>query len=250
MSLHPVRLSLLAALLAFAGCNSGLFNEKNYLTRPITEAELKEIRAIELSEQSKTAPVTVDEASANIVRDIVDPPPPPETIELTLAEVRAAALQNNLDLAVEIYNPEIAGLDVDVERARFESAFTASARRGVIDSPTALGTEGSQSTFDDFDLGVNIPLRTGGTARVNLPFSRTETNNPFSLLNPAHESDLRFSLSQPILRNAGVNTNTHFIRIAEYQEQATTARTKLEAIRILADADRAYWGPVRSAGRA
>jgi outer membrane protein TolC len=43
------------------------------------------------------------------------------------------------------------------------------------------------------------------------------------------------------LRGAGNRVNTHSIRVAKYQRQIVDAQTKLEAIRILANADRAYW---------
>ena len=234
-------LALAASSLLASGCQNPFFKQKEYLSREVSDRELHEIQAVELKEQSTVPPRGVDQAAAEIVKQIVEPPQAPARLELTLADVRAAALHNNLDLAVEVFNPEIAELDVDVERSRFESTFNASARRSVFDSPTALGTEGTQSTFDDYNFGVNVPLRTGGTANVNLPLNRSETNNPFSLLNPAYESDLVFSLSQPLLRNAGVNVNTHSIRVARYASAAASARMKLEAIRVLANADRVYW---------
>ncbi len=50
-----------------------------------------------------------------------------------------------------------------------------------------------------------------------------------------------FSISQPLLRGAGKRVNTYSIRILEYQRQITDAMTKLEVIRVLANADRGYW---------
>jgi outer membrane protein len=232
---------ILALAFALSGCRSGLFSEKNYLTRPISEEELRQIDSIDLTQQSRSKPETVDEAGARIITEVVAPATAPATIELTIEEVRAAALANNLDLKVEVLNPQIAQTTVDAEEAKFDSTFVASARRSVTDSPAVLGTESSQSTFDSYNLGVEIPLRTGGTATIDLPLSRQETNNPFALLNPAFTSDLQFSISQPLLRNAGVNVNTHSIRVAEYEKTIVDAQTKLEAIRILADAERAYW---------
>ena len=49
-------------------------------------------------------------------------------MQLTLEEVRAAALANNLDLKVELVDPAIAQQIVDIERANFEAVFLGSAR--------------------------------------------------------------------------------------------------------------------------
>jgi outer membrane protein TolC len=63
----------------------------------------------------------------------------------------------------------------------------------------------------------------------------------YSIFNPSYSSDLSASISQPLLRGAGKRVNTYAIRIAEYDQQITDARTKLEVIRIIADVDRVYW---------
>ncbi len=238
---RPAHGGLALSLVALIGCQSTLFKEKNYLSRPISEAELRKIEGMDLGMRSRSAPETVEQAAERVIRDVVTPPPAAAAITLSIADVRAAALLNNLDLKVEVLNPAIAKEDVDVERAKFEAVFLANARRSDNDSPAVLGTEGSQSTFDSFNLGVDIPLRTGGFATIDLPLSKSETNNTFALLNPAYSTDLAFSISQPLLRNAGVNVNTHSIRVVEYQKSIVDARTKLEAIRILAEAERAYW---------
>ncbi len=200
-----------------------------------------EIGSMHMADQSRSEPQTVDDASEGLLESFTETDATPVVKELSLADVRSHCLANNLDLRVQLFEPTISQASVDEEEAKFEAAFTASVRRTDNDTPIALATASSQSTFDSFDFGVNLPLQTGGNVNLNVPFSRTDTDNAFSLLNPAFSSAARFSLSQPLLRNAGVRTNTHSIRIARGNKQIADARTKLEAIRILANADRAYW---------
>jgi len=229
-----------AVFLCVTGCRNALFDDEQ-LRVDVPPERVRAIESIDLRAQSRSEPLTVDEASEDILDQAVEASTPKAEMELELADVRAAALANNLELQVELVNPSIAEATVDQEEAKFESTFTGSVVTGKTDSPTALGTQASNVDFDQFNLGVDMPLITGGTVSVEAPFNRTETNNPFSLLNPAHEADLRFSISQPLLRGGGIRANTHSIRIARNDKSIADARTKLEAIRILANADRAYW---------
>lgn len=228
-----------AAAMLLTGCQSP-FDESDMEVQ-VSAERVRNIEQVDLAAQSRAEPVTVEKAAEQTVKDIVDNKVAPAVMNITLADVRAAALANNLDLRVELVKPSIAQASVDEEAAKFEATFFGSFRHVKTDSPTALGTEGSNVVFDSYDFGVDIPLQTGGNIRLDVPFSRTETNNPFSLINPAHVADARFSISQPLLRGGGIRANTHSIRIARNQKSIADARTKLEAIRILANADRAYW---------
>jgi outer membrane protein TolC len=228
-------------VLILSGCESTFFKQKDYLGRSIPPSETRTIQSTELVNKSTVPPVTIEEAAAAIDQDILDPPVPPENVDLTLADVRAAALSNNLDLRVEVINPAIAEAAYDAEAAKFEAAFFANANYTKTDSPTEIVTVGTQSTVQNYNAGVTIPLRTGGTAVVSMPLSEIETNTPAATLNPAYTADLAFSISQPLLQGAGVNVNTHSIRVAAYQETISEAGAKLESIRVLANADRAYW---------
>src|SRR5206468_1409281 len=110
---------------------------------------------------------------------------------------------------------------INAERALFESVFTASTTFGTTDQATASELTSSQSKDWSSRIGVNVPLRTGGNVRVELPIDRFETNNQFSTLNPAYASDLAASISTPLLRGFGPYVNSHGIRVATYQYQTT-----------------------------
>jgi len=169
------------------------------------------------------------------------------TTEITLEQVRAWTLENNVDVRVALIDPVIANESLSEEEGAFEAVFFSNFDFRKTDTPTAsaldsaAGGQGQQSETITFDTGVRVPLRTGGEATVRLPFNRLETNNQFALLNPSVTSDLEFSISQPLLRGGGRWANTHQIRVASIQTGIQEARTKLEVIRQIAAADRAYW---------
>lgn len=236
-------MALMPLVIVMAGCAEFNPLDRNDFVVTRTPAErLRGVTALRLEERAAVPGVTLDEAMRTMRPEARYVLPVREgQQELSLADVRSAALAHNLDLRVALFDPTIAAMRLSEEEARFEALFTLNARRSRNDTPTASTLSGSKVTNDDIDLGVRLPLRTGGTASVNLPLNRIETDNQFSTLNPAHSADLRFSISQPLLRNAGNRVNTHGIRVANYQSQQAEARTKLEAIRVLAGADRAYW---------
>jgi outer membrane protein TolC len=160
-------------------------------------------------------------------------------LEVSIEQCRAWALENNLSLKVAMLDPAIAGTRLSEEEARFEAAFVANMSISESDRPRSL-------TFPDRDAepfqagaGVRIPLRTGGTAVVRLPIERNETFGSFT--EDRYSTDVELSLSQPLLRGAGRWVATHPIRIAALDEQIVEAGTKLEVIRQVAEADRAYW---------
>ncbi|UCE58622.1 MAG: TolC family protein [Phycisphaerales bacterium] len=245
--------SLWVALACTALCLSGCANPGNggdFNTAGIPAERLHEIETMQLAEHSLSEPVSVEQAARNVIDPAVTEKETAESIELELAQVRAHALANNLDLKVELVNPSIAEESVTEEEAVFEPLLFGSIQADRTDRPSAvLDVSGQHSRLLSYDAGVSIPLRAGGTITVDFPFSKSDDGTVDDLsyeqrakiINPVYETGLKFSISQPLLRDAGVRTNTHPIRVAQHLKGVADARTKLEAIRILANVDRAYW---------
>ena len=249
MSQHPnaspagvCRIVVSLCLLLCAGCASPFGHPEDDLIGPSLQ-RLHEIQTVDLATQSGAEPLTVEQAAGQAIEELIKRSRIAASTEVGIADVRMAALANNLDLEVELVNPSIAQTTVDEEEAKFEATFFGSARRTRNDDPVEFVTQSAQSDSTRFDLGVEIPLRTGGRVTVDLPFGRSDTDNPFSSFQgePAFDAGMRFSISQELLRGAGVKTNTYSIKVARYRRKITDAQTKLEAIRILANADKAYW---------
>jgi outer membrane protein TolC len=227
----------LTGLSLAAGCSNPLFSRPEDFAHTAPAQRLRAIERADFSSHRKPAGAPAEDPAAAARRRFEAL----ETYEVSLEQARASALANNLDLRVALVNPTIAAQQVREEEARFESAFTLRSRYTDLNQPTASELISAQSQQLFIEPGVRIPLRTGGSASVTLPMNRSENNNRFSTLNPAYSSDLQFSISQPLLRNAGRRTATAPLRIAGYNAQSAEAQTKLEVIRQLAAVDRAYW---------
>ncbi len=221
-----------AVMFLLSGCEE-LASEESFRTMRVEPARFRQIEVLEL-EKFKMEGETELEVPAK--------KEPAETLELSLEECRLFTLQNNLDLKVQLINPTIAAEGVKQEEARFEALFFAEGRFQKIDEPRASADEftASQADSSQTDFGVQMPLRTGGNITFDLADNRSKSNSD-TFFNPSYDTDLRFSISQPLLRNAGKRVNTYTIRAAQYNAQQVSAQTKLNVITALSTADELYW---------
>lgn len=164
-----------------------------------------------------------------------------ERVGLSIEQARAEAFVHNLGLEATLVNPVIAAERVNQEEGRFNALFTLSAAWSQTDDAVATALADAQATSKNITPGLTVPLRTGGELTISAPVSSFETNNAFSVLNPAIAADLRFSLSHNLLRGAGRRVATHSIRLADLDRQISESQAKLEVIRTLGEVDRAYW---------
>lgn len=213
-----------------AGCEE-FVSEEQFYTVKVRPEQTREIETLKLKKK----------ADVNEVVDLNSPAE--EQVELSIEQCRAKALVNNLDLKVQLIEPAIAAQQVNAEEAKFESAFFSNFSFSKTNQPVAtdINVSGSNIESATVDLGVQMPLKTGGTVTFDLADNRTKTNFLGATFNPSYTSTGTLSISQPLLRGAGKRANTHSIRILEYQQQIVESMTKLEMIRVLANTDRGYW---------
>ncbi len=218
---------LLGMSIALAGCDE-FTKEEDFLDVKVKPEQTKDVDTLKLTAK----------ADANDGIDINKPAE--KEITLSIEQCRAMTLKNNLDLKVQLIEPTIAAKQVSAEEAKFESSFFSNLTYGNINQPSVVVDQAQKYKTQTVDLGVQVPLQTGGTAKFDLADNRTNVSvGNFS--DVSYTPTTTFSISQPLLRGAGKRVNTYSIRILEYQRHITDAMTKLEVIRVLANADRGYW---------
>lgn len=239
----PSRYGLFPGLLILAlltGCGH-VIGERRHDTVSVPEERLTQVKAFDWKAMADPQPPDTSDEVVTIDPDATELP-------LNLNQVRAMVLQNNLDLKVQWFNPKIAEEAVASARAVFEPLAFSSFNFYKSETPTITDLDASSSQSEGWDVGLSIPLSTGGRITVNMPFSRSETDmiriigtETFRSDFTSYNNSLIVSLSQPLLRDGGLRTNTHGIRIARYNSLASRARIKLETMNVLALADRVYW---------
>ena len=210
------------------GCS--LWRTEKNVSRENLRKKLDRIDTVQLADQSVSEPITVEQATKQITNEVNEPNELKRTVELSLEQVRAAALANNLDLKVELVSPSIAQSSLDEERAKFESVFYGSTG---FQRTEEVGTRSVSETLAS-EVGIETPLPTGGSIEASVPFSDTDSGG-------LADAAVSVSYIQSLLRGAGTSVNTQSIRIAAHEWNIASARTKLVAIHLLANADIAYW---------
>jgi outer membrane protein TolC len=217
-------------LLVLVGCSAPTLKEDPKIKALSTG--LNRIDPVRPADLSDSPPISVEEATKEITEQITDSNEEIPVIEMTLEEVRAATLENNQDLKVELINPSVAQRSIDIERARFEAAFSGSASYDASETEAGVSSKGNA-----YDVGVGIPLYTGGSISVGMGFSESDGDD----FDGVADAAVSVRVVQNLLRGSGMRINTHPIRIAGYGKHMVDARTKQRAIGLLVNADIAYW---------
>ena len=220
-----------------------------YKLKQFTDLEMKNIlKQYDSPENSNLLEINLSEVS--------------RALQFTLADLRIKALKNNLSIKVAKVSPQIAATEVRREEAKFDQIFYVYARYGENDDPlqtsdyvgfnsenpslnnqqVKLSTLAQENKSLDVEAGIKVPLRTGGTIVLSAPLSNKKiSRNSGQFNSDTYQSAMRFSFSQPLLRNAGREINEASISIANLEQQGTTLNTRLQSIRIIAMVDKAYW---------
>lgn len=230
---------MMAMIPVLGGCQNELFQDaETPYTAP--SKRLHEVGTFNPIKESSQTPETLQQVEKILAADNLPKPDNNPTRKLSLAECRSAALERNLDLKVQLYLPALARSQVSQEEAKFEAAITANYQKQSNNLVGNDPTSGLLAT-EQLTTGLAMPLATGGTFTPQVLTTQNDPTVASATGTDNWQSGLAFSISQPLLRGAGIETNTASIRVAKLNSQIADARTKLESIRLLANVDRSYW---------
>ncbi len=164
---------------------------------------------------------------------------PPDESVLTLRSAIARGIEQNLALQVEELNIPIRQTGVTAGEAAFDPALEASlfaSEQKILTGSVLYRDEYSHMEERGISLGVRKKFRFGLESRIGLRTLRSENNSLADALDPHYRSFLVLDLTQPLLRDFGVQVNTADLRIARNRvEQAVydyLSRAREMALRI------------------
>ncbi|HLC21012.1 MAG TPA: TolC family protein, partial [Candidatus Methylomirabilis sp.] len=170
-------------------------------------------------------------------------------LRLSLREAVLVTLKNNLDIAIAGYNPKINAEGIVIAKAVFDPMFSLTADGNRTVTPSASVLQGARVGIvsnQDVNASLTHSLPIGGSYTLSLTNNRQDTNNSFSLINPAYRTVVTFSVTQNLLKNFGVDVNTAPIKIARNNEAISVTQLRQQANQVITNVHNGYWNLVFS----
>ena len=187
--------------------------------------------------------------------DVTKPIPVERREAVSLADAAVRALQSNLDISISRHTKESRLSDIIIEQAKFDPTLSVNGQFNRIVSPLNIpvfgGTPGALTAITTRDqrtgsvtVDATQNLITGGNVDLNYSPSRTNFNEDIArgfLFNPAWTGGLAFTLTQPLLRNAGIDLNKTFIKVAQNNAEVEQHVFRDRVLTVIATVEQTYW---------
>lgn len=164
---------------------------------------------------------------------------------LTLKEAIERALENNRDIEVSRKTARMAEFDLESARGIYQPRLSGQLYYDRTTAPNVGIFSTNQTTTNGSVVG-NAVL-TGSLPNNGTQFSaafnntRVTTNNPISVLSPQLNSNLGFSIVQPLFRGRRFDTARRTIEIAKRNIELTDTQFRQRSIETVAAVERVYW---------
>lgn len=173
-----------------------------------------------------------------------------ETLPLTLQETIERVLKNNISISVQSYNSRINEQFIFYKKADFDPTidfeFTLSEETRRSNRDSNLEGQESRNKDYDWDLSISQKFVTGADYKFSMDSDKSETNSTFAYFNPVYSADLKLTVTQPLLKDFGIDINKREIYIAKNDQKISDHQFTEKVIDTLTEAENIYWDLVFS----
>ncbi len=170
-----------------------------------------------------------------------------DAISLTLKEAIRMAVEKNLEVRAELYNPAMNEADIRMNRGIYDplvSMFTSYQQSTTQSASTVLsGASISRQKNLQADTGISQLVPVGGTLGLfftNL-WNRNNADSSRGFLDEYWRSELTLSYSQPLLKNFGREATELGIAVAVNNKTASIDQFKSKLIEVVTRVRTAYF---------
>jgi outer membrane protein TolC len=165
---------------------------------------------------------------------------------LTLKEAVKLAVENNLDVKAELYNPASATADIYKFLGIYNPFLSLDTEYQDSATQTANivvtgGTSISRERNVTYNAGVNQLVPIGGTLGAAFNNSWNQNNNSRGSINEYFNSNLTLSFTQPLLKGFGRETTELNIDVAKFSKEGALEQFKARLLDIINQVQTQYY---------
>ena len=168
----------------------------------------------------------------------------PSSLVLSLKDAIIRTLSNNISIQVESFNNKIKKESVAESLSEFDATLGLELSTGrktqqlasAFSSPNRM-----ENDNDNWDLSLSQKLITGANYQFDFTNNRNKTNSETAGLNPSYRSEFQLSLTQPLLKNFGIDLNKSNVHIANNKVDISENEFKTKVIAVVSEIENTYW---------
>mgnify|MGYP000439251814 FL=1 len=171
-----------------------------------------------------------------------------EPLSLTLKETIERVLKNNISISVQSYNSKINAQFIFEKEADFDPTvdFEFTVGEETRQSASTLADSKTRNLDYDWDFSVSQKFVTGGDYELTMDNNKNQSSSSRTSLNPIYSSDLALTVTQPLLKDFGIDLNKREIYIAKNDQKISDHQFTEKVIATIAETENIYWDLVFS----
>jgi outer membrane protein TolC len=171
-----------------------------------------------------------------------------EPLSLTLQETIETVLKNNISISVQSYNSKINEQFIFEKEADFDPTvdFEFTVGEETRQSASTLADSKTRNLDYDWDFSVSQKFVTGGDYELTMDNNKNQSSSSRTSLNPIYSSDLALTVTQPLLKDFGIDLNKREIYIAKNDQKISDHQFTEKVIATIAETENIYWDLVFS----
>ncbi len=168
-------------------------------------------------------------------------------MKLSLQEALAKAMHNNLGVAVQMLTPELREAAVVQANEKFLPSLTLDFGRSNTQNASANFLDAADIATQKYNIYSGTfrqEIPGGGNLSMRLNASKYDTNRTGTTVNPRYNSELRFTFTQPLLKNFGLKTSKREIIVAKTRLSQSEKDLERALQQTVYNVEQAYWNLV------
>jgi outer membrane protein TolC len=165
-----------------------------------------------------------------------------------LQETIETVLKNNISISVQSYNSKINEQFIFEKEADFDPTvdFEFTVGEETRQSASTLADSKTRNLDYDWDFSVSQKFVTGGDYELTMDNNKNQSSSSRTSLNPIYSSDLALTVTQPLLKDFGIDLNKREIYIAKNDQKISDHQFTEKVIATIAETENIYWDLVFS----